>query len=94
MCTWITEQIEISGRARGLPEWINVTKANVFYDHPVSAPYDHALLIDFVDPSAGVGARIGVELSAKSAKELVRAIEAALTSPEAIRDLAEQTAAV
>ncbi|WP_280880340.1 DUF6295 family protein [Streptomyces pseudovenezuelae] len=86
----MTEQIGITGAARGVPDWLRVTRANVFYDHPVSAPYDHALIIDFVNPDAGVGARVGVELSAASAWELVRAITAALESPEAQADLAAE----
>ncbi|HOZ59937.1 MAG TPA: DUF6295 family protein [Nakamurella multipartita] len=95
MCTWITEKVPMSGSARGVADWMPVTQANVFYDHPVEAPYDHAVIIDFVNPAAGVGARVGVELSAASAVELVRAIEAALANPEAVRDLAQQrTAAV
>lgn len=91
MCTWMTEQIGIAGAARGVPDWLKVTRANVFYDHPVSAPYDHALIIDFVNPDAGVGARVGIELSAASARELVRAITAALESTEAQADLAAQS---
>lgn len=93
MCTWITEKVPMRGSARGVADWMSVTQANVFYDHPIDAPYDHAVIIDFVDPSAGVGARVGVELSAASAAALVRAIEAALASPEAVRDLAEQRGA-
>jgi hypothetical protein len=69
---------------------MRVTAVNVMYDHPVSAPYDHALLLDFINPSQGVGARVGIELSASSARELVRAIEVALASPEARADLAQQ----
>ncbi|WP_189149262.1 DUF6295 family protein [Streptomyces lacrimifluminis] len=86
----MTEQIGIAGAARGVPDWLKVTRANVFYDHPVSAPFDHALIIDFVNPDAGVGARVGIELSAASAWELVRAITAALESPEAQADLAAE----
>jgi hypothetical protein len=87
MCTWITEKVAVAGAARGVADWMTVTQANVFYDHPVEAPFDHAVVIDFVNPSAGVGARVGVELSAASAAELVRAIQAALASPQAARDL-------
>jgi hypothetical protein len=90
MCTWLSQQVEAQGAARGVAEWMKVTAINVMYDHPVSAPYDHALLLDFVDPAQGVGARVGIELSAASARELVRAIESALDSPEAISDLERQ----
>jgi Family of unknown function (DUF6295) len=89
MCTWITEKAAVTGVARGVAEWMTVTQVNVFYDHPVEAPFDHAVVIDFVNPSAGVGARVGIELNASSAVELVRALQAALASPEAVRDLAE-----
>lgn len=91
MCTWITEQVAVTGNAIGVPNWMNVTQVNVFYDHPVEAPFDHAVIIDFVNPSAGVGARVGVELSAASALDLMRAIRTALSSPEAVRDLAEKS---
>jgi hypothetical protein len=80
MCTWITEHAPMQGCGKGVPEWISLTRANVYFDHPVSAPLDHALIIDFVDERLGPGARVGVELSAESARALVVAIEAALTS--------------
>lgn len=92
MCTWVTEQVEIAGHARGVPEWIRLSRVNVLYDHPVIAPYDHALIIDFVEPADGPGARVAVELSAASARALVRAIESALACPEAVRDLESQAA--
>jgi hypothetical protein len=50
----------------------------VYFDHPFHAPLEHALNIDFVDRDRGPGARVAVELSAESARELVRCIEAAL----------------
>jgi hypothetical protein len=41
---------------------------------------EHTLNIDFADPAKGPGARVAVELTAASARELVAAIEAALQS--------------
>ena len=78
MCTWITEKAEITGHGKGVPDWMTLTRANVYYDHPASAPLDHALIIDFVDEAASPGARVSVELSAESAHELLGAIQAAL----------------
>jgi hypothetical protein len=52
----------------------------VYFDHPFHAPLEHALNIDFVDPAQGPSARVAVELSAQSARELVRCIEAALAA--------------
>ena len=80
MCTWITEHARVFGSGKGVSEWISLTRANVYYDHPVSAPLDHALIIDFVDERQGPSARVGVELSADSARALVAAINAALES--------------
>ncbi len=88
MCTWITEKADVAGHGKGVASWIPLTKANVYYDHPVSAPLDHALIIDFVNEAAGPGARVCVELSAESARELMRAIQATLDTGQAQHDLA------
>ena len=86
MCTWITQRTEIMAHGKGVADWIPLTKATVYYDHPVSAPLDHALIIDFVDEAAGPGARVSVELSAESAHALLRAIQAALDTGQAQHD--------
>jgi Family of unknown function (DUF6295) len=80
MCTYLTEKITISGSGKGTPGWIKVTDATVYFDHPVHAQADHTLNIDFLDPAAGPSARVAVELTAESARELAKAIEAALAS--------------
>ena len=82
MCSWITEKAEVMAHAKGVSDWTRFTTATVYYDHPVSAPLDHALTIDFLDEAAGPSARVAVELSADSARALVRAIEAALAAGE------------
>jgi hypothetical protein len=78
MCTYITEKASIFGSAKGQGGWIRVDTANVYFDHPYHAPLDHSLNIDFVDESHGSPQRIAIEISAESAKELIKAIEAAL----------------
>ena len=80
MCTWISEKTGITAHGKGVSEWIPLSTANVYYDHPASAPLDHALIIDFLNEAAGPGARVAVELSAESARALVRAIEATLAA--------------
>ena len=87
MCTYVVEQAEISGHGKGTADWIRLTQANVYYNHPSSAPLDHALIVDLADPSAGPSARISVELSAEAAQALVKAIQAALASGQAQHDL-------
>jgi hypothetical protein len=46
----------------------------------VHAPYGHTLNIDFLAPAQGPSARVAVELSAESARALMKAIEAVLDS--------------
>ena len=82
MCSYITEKASIFGSAKGRHGWMRVDTAVVYYDHPVHVPLDHALNIDFVDSRSRE--RVAVELSASSARELVRRIQAALDSGEAI----------
>jgi Family of unknown function (DUF6295) len=86
MCTYATIHTELEGSAKG-PEskWFRLTNGTVYFDHPVHAMAEHTLNIDFADPSKGPGARVAVELTAASARELMGAIEAALASaPEAL----------
>lgn len=78
MCSGIVETAEIAGCGRGTPDWIAVTEANVSYDHPFHASYEHALNIDFVNAADGPGARIAVELSPAAAQRLADTILAAL----------------
>jgi hypothetical protein len=83
MCSYINEKADIVGHGKGVPDWLPLTNVNVYFDHPVSAPLDHALIIDFTNPAGGTGARVAVELSAESARKLVASIEAALKAGEA-----------
>jgi hypothetical protein len=80
MCTYQTEQIKVTGSGKGADGWFSVTDASVYYDHPVHAPAEHSLNIDFLNPGRGPSARVAVELTAESARALARAIEAALDS--------------
>jgi hypothetical protein len=80
VCSYLTVPTEIAGSAKGAEGWISVTSANVYFDHPFHAPFDHTLNIDFADPSRGPGARVAVELSAESARRLVASIEEALAA--------------
>ena len=83
MCTYLTEKISIAGSGKGPTGWFRLTDATVYFDHPVHALADHTLNIDFADPARGPAARVAVELTAASARELVTAIEAALASAPA-----------
>ncbi len=78
MCTMIAEQSAITGSGKGTPGWIRVNRVNVSYDHPTHMTIEHALNIDFVNDSQGLGARVAVELTRESARQLVELIGAAL----------------
>jgi Family of unknown function (DUF6295) len=84
MCTYATLNTDLDGSAKG-PEskWFHVSHGTVYFDHPVHAMADHTLNIDFADPSRGPSARVAVELTASSARALVKAIEGALASAPA-----------
>ena len=83
MCTMIVENAQVTGSGKGPQGWFRLSQANVSFDHPFNAPLEHALNIDFVDPDQGPSARVAVELSVESARNLVRSIEAALATAEA-----------
>jgi len=80
MCTYLTEKVAISGSAKGASAWFRVTEGSVYFDHPVHAPYGHTLNIDFLAPEQGPSARVAIELTAESARALMKAIEAVLES--------------
>ncbi len=82
MCTMISEQIAIEGSGKGATGWFPLQQANVSYDHPFDAPFEHALNIDFVNESQGPGARVAVELSVEAARALVDSILTVLERAE------------
>jgi hypothetical protein len=90
MCTMIVEKIQVDGSGRGKDGWFDLKEANVSYDHPFNAPFEHALNIDFVNESMGPSARVAVELSEAAARELVRAILDVLGQAETSGNLESQ----
>jgi hypothetical protein len=78
MCTMIAQQVRIDGSGKGTSGWFKLREANVSYDHPFDAPFEHALNIDFVNEAQGPGARVAVELSVEAARTLVETIQAVL----------------
>jgi hypothetical protein len=92
MCSYIVEKASVVGSAKGPSGWMKIDTAHVYYDHPYHAPLDHALGIDFVNVRNGARERVAVELSADSARELVKKILAALESGEKEHAAAEAVA--
>ncbi len=83
MCTNVTGRVAVAGSAKGSRGWFPIDTATVYFDHPFHAPFDHSLNIDLVNQAGGAPERVAIELSAASARELVRQIEAVLAGAEA-----------
>ena len=90
MCTMIAEKVKIEGSAKGREGWFKLEGANVSYDHPFDAPFEHALNIDFVNESQGPSARVAVEMSEEAARALVQTILSVLDQAEAGGQLERQ----
>jgi hypothetical protein len=85
MCTYATVNTRLEASAKG-PEssWFKVTDGTVYVDHPVhNMAAEHTVNIDFSNPAQGPSARVAVELTPASARELMAAIQAALDSAPA-----------
>jgi hypothetical protein len=87
MCANIVEKAIVAGSGRGRDGWFRLEQAYVSYDHPFHTDVEHAVNIDFVNEAQGVEARVAVELSLESARELARAILAAVERAEAYEGL-------
>ena len=82
MCTSIVEIVDASGTGKTGDGWIDLTHAVVSYDHPHHALLEEAITIDFVNRAMGPEARVAVELTLESAKELSLALARAIAAAE------------
>ena len=82
MCTSIVEVVEAEGAGKGDGGWFALDRAVVSYDHPHHALLEDAIVLDFVNPALGPGARVAVELSLASAKALSHALATAVAAAE------------
>ena len=82
MCTSIVEIVDADGMGKGEDGWFKLTHSVVSYDHPHHALLEEAITIDFVNAALGPGARVAVELTLESAKELSGALTRAIAAAE------------
>jgi hypothetical protein len=82
MCTSIVEIVGASGAGKGSDGWFDLTHSVVSYDHPHHALLEEAITIDFVNAALGPAARVAVELTLESAKELSAALTKAIAAAE------------
>jgi hypothetical protein len=85
MCTTISTTVPVSGAAKGGAGWFPVTAAVVGFDHATGSAAEHAVLLDFVDPDHGPGARVAVELDLAAGRALLVALEAVLAAADRFR---------
>ncbi|MGD0594387.1 MAG: DUF6295 family protein [Acidimicrobiales bacterium] len=92
MCSYLTSTTALSGSSKGAKGWFRLASAMVYFDHPYYSPQEHTLNIDFLNDSEGADARVAVELTAESARALVRCIEEALAAagPAALSPVIEK----
>jgi hypothetical protein len=74
----------VTGSGKGASGWFPISQANVGYDHATHSQLDHALLLDFVNPSLGVSARVAVEMDIPSGKALIAQLQAAIAEAESL----------
>lgn len=72
--------VALSGSGKDNRGWFDLNKAQVYHDHFIEAPLEGGVVIDFLrpDPQPGKMVQVSFELSAESARDLARAIQATL----------------
>jgi hypothetical protein len=75
MCTYATEQVSLTARARTERGWQPAARATVYFDHPVAFPAGHSLNVDIFSDEEGTLTRVAaLELDPRSARALATAI--------------------
>jgi hypothetical protein len=78
----IAMKVPVHGGGKGHQGWFPVTQANVGYDHTTYMQNEHAILLDFVNPSLDPSARVAVELDIASSKALIERLQQAIDAAE------------
>jgi hypothetical protein len=82
MCTSIVEIVGADGAGKGVDGWFRLTHSVVSYDHPHHALLEEAITLDFVNSALGPAARVAVELTLQSARDLNDALARAIAAAE------------
>lgn len=82
MCTSIIEVVGAEGMAKRGDAWFPLDRTVVAYDHARHAPLGDVITLDFINASLDPGARAGVELTLRSARELRAALDRAIRAAE------------
>lgn len=84
MCTSIVEIAKAEGSGKGADGWFDLTNSVVSYDHPHHALLEEAITIDFMNSALGPGARVAVEITLQSARDLSAALSRAIAGAEMV----------
>lgn len=87
MCTSIVEIVRAEGSGKGERGWFDLAHSVVSYDHPHHALLEEAITIDFVNSTLGPSARVAVEITLQSAKELSAALSRAIAAAEVMEGI-------
>ena len=82
MCTSIIEIARAEGMAKRGDEWFPLSHAVIAYDHARHAPFGDVITLDFVNAGLEPGARAGIELTLETAKEVLAALDRAISAAE------------
>ena len=82
MCTSIIEVTGAEGMAKRGDEWFLLSHAVVAYDHARHAHLGDVITLDFLNSALEPGARAGIELTLKTAKELRAALDRAIAAAD------------
>ena len=82
MCTYLTEKVDVTGSGKGGAGWFRLSEASVYFDHPVHAPAEHTLNIDFLNPGQGPSALVAVTKSRVDSSDANKQMQAELVKRE------------
>lgn len=80
VCTGLIQKAKVTGAGRSADGWFELDEVAVMYDCTYHTSMPLGVNIDFFNDKEGVGARVAVELSPRSAMDLVHAIMESLYS--------------
>ncbi|MGH9917728.1 MAG: DUF6295 family protein, partial [Nitrososphaerales archaeon] len=80
MCTGLIQKAKVAGAGKSADGWFKLDELSVMYDCTYHTSIPQGVNLEFYNETEGPGARVAVELSPKSAMELVHAIMESLYS--------------
>ena len=82
MCTSIIEMAHADGMAKRGTEWFPLSRAVIAYDHARHAQLGDVITLDFINTGLDPSARVGIELTLETAKELRAALDRVIAAAE------------